>query len=86
VDQLWDLDNEYYEAVMAASKKVALHLRETLGVKRVGVKVMGEQVPHAHVHLIPFSDISDYQHSPDHEHEPDMEALAALAEKLKITE
>lgn len=86
IDHLWDLSDEDYQAVMSAAKKVAKHLREQLGTARVGVKVMGESVPHAHVHLIPFSDIRDYQRSPDFSKEPDHEALAKMAEKLRMKE
>lgn len=84
VDHLWDLSDEDYAAVMATSKLVANRIREVLSPVRVGVKVMGEQVPHAHVHLIPFNTIGEYEHSPDSSVEPDHEALAAVAEKLKF--
>lgn len=83
VEFLWDLDDDAYGAIMATAKKLALHLRETLGVPYVGEKVMGVDVPHAHIHLIPFTNPSDY-HRPDNQAEPDHAALAALAEKLRI--
>lgn len=60
IDQLWDLADEDYIAVMATSKKVAKRMRAVLGVKRVGVRVIGEEVPHAHIHLIPFNTVEDF--------------------------
>jgi histidine triad (HIT) family protein len=84
VDQLWDLDDENYDAVMDTCKKVALHLRKVLGTKRVGIKLIGEQVPHVHVQLIPFTDSDDYSNSPNPNVEPNHEALAKIAEKLRF--
>ena len=80
--QLWDLEDDDYEAVMATCKKVGLRLREVLKPKRVGVQVMGLDVDHAHVHLVPFNTIDEFYHRPDMTAEPDHAALAALAEKL----
>jgi histidine triad (HIT) family protein len=86
IDHVWDLPDEDYQAVMATAKKVALHLRDQLPVKRVGVHIVGLDVPHAHVHLIPFNTTEEYRHVPDMDAEPDHQALAALAEKLAIKE
>lgn len=81
IDHLWDLTDEDYQAVMATCKKVALRMRKILGVARVGVKVMGEEVPHAHVQLIPFSTIEEF-YSPA---EPaNNEELAEMARKLRF--
>ena len=82
IDHLWDLPDEDHQAVMATCKKVALRLRDVLAVARVGVRVIGEEVPHAHVHLIPFNDHRDYQKITPHLGEPDYEALEAMAKKL----
>lgn len=84
VDHLWDLPDDDYAAVMAAAKKVANRLREVLKPERVGVKVVGVDVPHAHVHLIPFSTLSQYEGHEAHTGEPDHAALAALANRLRI--
>lgn len=51
VDKLYDLDDEYYNAVMATVKKLAKHYEDVLG-KRIQLKVVGVDVPHAHVHLL----------------------------------
>jgi histidine triad (HIT) family protein len=85
VDHLWDLSDEDYQAVMTTTRKVANRLREVLKPLRVGLKVMGEEVPHAHIHLIPFNAISEYRNSPDGSVEPNHEALADMAKKLALT-
>lgn len=84
VEFLWDLDDETYQAVMATAKKAALHLRATLQVPYVGEKVVGTDVPHANVHLIPFYKASELLREPDMSASPDHTALAAMAEKLRM--
>lgn len=79
---VWDLEDEDYQAVMATAKKVARRLREVLEVPYVGEKVIGVDVPHAHVHVVPFSTVSEYKFSPDLTAEPDHDALAAMAKRL----
>lgn len=84
VEFLWDLDEEDYQAVMTTAKKLALHLRETLGVPYVGEKVVGTDVPHAHVHLIPFHESYELHATQNFDSEPDHVALAELAKKLSL--
>lgn len=83
VETLWDLTDEDYAAVMDTTKKVALRLREVLGVERVGEKVIGLDVPHAHVHLVPFNTPEEY-YAKETTDEPDHAALAAIAGRLKF--
>ncbi len=54
VDQYIDLPDEDYDALWHTVKKVAAHLRSITGKERIGVVIKGIDVPHAHVHLIPF--------------------------------
>jgi histidine triad (HIT) family protein len=82
VEFVWDMDEEIYAKVMAAARKVALRLREALGTKYVGEQIIGADVPHAHVHLIPFDNAIDFHKEADTSAEPDHSKLAALAEKL----
>jgi histidine triad (HIT) family protein len=82
VEFIWDLSDEDYQKLMVAVKKIALHLRETLDVSYVGEKVVGTDVPHAHIHLIPFNRDNEYNRGPDETSEPDHEALAEMAKKL----
>jgi histidine triad (HIT) family protein len=83
---VWDLADDDYDAVMSTSKKIALRLREVLGVKFVGQQVVGVDVPYAHVHLIPFNTVVEYKSPQDMSGEPDHEALAAMAEKLRLND
>ena len=54
VDYLFDLDSESYSALMTFSKEMALAIGAAVPCLRVGVAVIGLEVPHAHVHLIPL--------------------------------
>lgn len=85
VDALWDLDDSDYAAVMETARKVARKQREVLGVSRVGVKVVGVDVPHAHVHLIPFNDVKIYHEAGLKNIEPDQETLTNMEKTLKLT-
>lgn len=55
VDKIYDLEPEDYDAVMATVKKLAKHFDEVLG-KRTMIKIIGIDVPHAHVHLLPVNE------------------------------
>ena len=79
VDHLWDLPDADYQSLMDASKKVANRLREVIGKKRVGVKVEGFEVAHAHIHLIPMDTVSEYNSSPK---SATAEELEEMAKKL----
>ena len=82
VEFVWDLEASDYEAVMATAQKVAKRLREVLGVTYVGEKVMGTDVPHAHVHLIPFNTTNEFHKAGVENVDADHDALAAMAAKL----
>jgi histidine triad (HIT) family protein len=59
VDKLFDLDEKTYLDLMAFSRKVAIAMEKALPCKRVGVSVIGLEVPHVHVHLIPLNSMED---------------------------
>lgn len=54
VDYLFDLDDDTYNGLMAFAKRVAKAIEENVTCKRIAVVVLGLEVPHAHVHLIPM--------------------------------
>lgn len=81
---VWDLPVDDYQALMATVQKVAQHLRAKLGKPYVGEMVVGTDVPHAHIHLIPFSTPEEFRNRPDLSAEPDHDSLAALATKLAM--
>lgn len=55
VDYLFDLENDDYLSLMQFVKKVSLAVEKAIFCKRVGLMVVGTEVPHAHVHVIPFA-------------------------------
>ena len=59
VDKIYDLSDEDYQALMNTVKKIAKHMEEVLG-QRILLKVVGTDVPHAHVHLTPFDETWTY--------------------------
>ena len=59
IDYLFDLEDEHLAALIKKNKKVAQGLRKSVPCNRIGVTVIGLEVPHAHVHLIPINSLSD---------------------------
>lgn len=84
IEFVWDLPLKDYQAVMNTTLKLAKHLRNTLGTKYVGERIVGIDVPHAHVQLIPFNTVDEYKTPQDMKSEPDHAALARLAEQLAL--
>jgi histidine triad (HIT) family protein len=59
IDYLFDLPEEELAAMMVFARKIALVIGKVIPCKRVGVAVIGLEVPHAHIHLVPINDIYD---------------------------
>lgn len=59
IDKIFDMDEEHYLGLMRFSRKVAKALEKTVPCKRVGVAVIGLEVPHTHVHLIPLNEMDE---------------------------
>ena len=59
VDKVFELDETTYLSLMQFSRNVAKALEKTVSCKRVGVAIIGLEVPHVHVHLIPLNQMSD---------------------------
>jgi histidine triad (HIT) family protein len=77
VNKLFDMDDQAYLGLMQFSKKVATALEKTIPCKRIGMSVIGLEVPHAHVHLIPLNEMDEmrFQNKVKLAHE-EFEALA----------
>ncbi|WP_420551465.1 HIT family protein [Tenacibaculum aiptasiae] len=60
-NKLFDLSKEEYDGLMSFSYRVAKAIEKTIPCKRVGMSVIGLEVPHVHVHLIPLNAMSDIQ-------------------------
>lgn len=63
VDYIFDLDDDVYAGLMAFSKKVAKAIEKAIPCLRIGVAVLGLEVPHAHVHLVPLKTEGDLNFS-----------------------
>ena len=83
VDQFVDVPDDDYEATWRTAKKVAKRIRDVTGKQRVGIVVKGVEVPHFHVHLIPFDVGEDLGRGEGGDNASDTE-LAAMAEKLRF--
>jgi histidine triad (HIT) family protein len=59
INKIFDMEEEHYLGLMKFSRKVAKALEKTVECKRIGVAVVGLEVPHVHVHLIPLQDMDD---------------------------
>lgn len=59
IDKIFDLEEAHYVRLMSFSKKVAKAIEKTIPCKRIGMTVIGLEVPHAHVHLIPLHTMED---------------------------
>ena len=84
VNKLFDLDEGTYTELMAFSRKIALALEKTVPCKRVGVSVIGLEVPHVHVHLIPLNSMNDinFKHKVSLKKEEFKEIASAIANNL----
>lgn len=79
---IWDLEDEDYQALMSTVKKVANRIKEVLKPERVGVQVVGIDIQnHAHVHVFPFNNMGDYRQLPQMADDKD---LAEMAKKLRF--
>jgi len=81
-DYLFDLQDDLLGDMMKFAKKVALAIDKTMDCKRVGVAVLGLEVPHAHIHLCPINDLYDIEFS-----KPKLklteEEFRSIAEKIR---
>lgn len=85
VEFIWDLESADYQALMASVQKVGAHLREVLEAPYVGVEVIGVDVPHAHVHVVPFATATDLHRRSPASDEPDHAALEKVRQKVQLT-
>ena len=59
INKIFEMEEDLYLELMAFSRKVAIAIEKTIDCKRVGMAVVGLEVPHVHVHLIPLQDMDD---------------------------
>ena len=63
VDYIYDLNDDVLSDLFVFSKQVALKIESKINCKRIGVSVIGLEVPHAHIHLIPINNVADIDFS-----------------------
>ncbi len=81
IDYLFDMDDEHYLGLMAFAKKIEPAIKKAITCKRVGVAVIGLEVPHAHVHLIPMNSMADMNFNS--KIKLSQEELGEIADKIK---
>ena len=81
VDYIFDLEPELLGDLMKFAQKIAPAIKKAIPCKRLGVTVIGLEVPHAHVHLVPMNRMSDMNFS-NEKMKPSQEELARTAEKI----
>ncbi len=82
VDYLFDLEDKALADMTVFAKKVAHALKKAVPCKRIGVAVIGLEVPHAHIHLVPMNSMGDINFSKP-KLKPTGEELSAVAEKIR---
>lgn len=82
VDYIFDLDNEHFAGLHLFSKIVSDAIKKSVDCTRVGVAVIGLEVPHAHIHLIPFNSMEDMNFS-NPKLELSQDDMMAIAERIK---
>ena len=82
IDYLFDIEDDLYLGLQMFAKKVAKAIEKAVPCKRIGVAVIGLEVPHAHIHLIPLNSVSDINFS-----QPKLQLLKdeleEIAEKIR---
>ncbi len=91
IDQIDELPDDDYQALFATVKKLSVQARAVMGTRRAIVQVLGFDVPHAHVHIMPadtskqfFEAAADHLSKNPHLYQPTQEELAEIAAKLRL--
>ena len=82
VDYIFDLDDDTLAAMSVFAKKVAQAVKKAIPCKRIGIAVIGLEVPHAHVHLVPMNSMSDINFA-NPKMKPSPAELMEVGEKIR---
>jgi len=80
INKIFDMDEALYLGLMQFSRKVAIALEKAVPCKRIGLTVIGLEVPHAHVHLIPLNEMDEMRFQ--NKVKLEKEAFEALAKRI----
>ncbi len=83
IDYIFDMESEEYKSLFAFAKEVAKGIKSAIPCKRVGIAVIGLEVPHAHIHLIPMNSESDLDFGRRVER-PDSATMARIAREISL--
>lgn len=83
IDYIFDLEDEHLAAMMIFAKSVAAKMKRAIACKRIGVTVIGLEVPHAHIHLVPLETLQDMNFSKE-KVPVSLEELAHIATKIRL--
>lgn len=81
IDYIFDVDDDLLAGLIVFAKKTAVKIKKVIACKKVGVMVAGIEVPHAHVHLIPFSELGELTFT--RAKAMDNAELAKIAQKIR---
>ena len=87
IDYIFSIDDDTYKALWAFAKKVAIGIESAIPCERVGIAVLGLDVPHAHIHLIPLNNMEDFDFKKKKlklEKEEFVEIAAAISKAIDI--
>lgn len=84
VDYIYDMTDEDLKEIHVFAKKVAVGIRKAIPCKRIGIAVIGLEVPHAHIHLVPMNTADDLNFTRP-KLKPTAEELAAAADKIRMS-
>ena len=82
LDYIFDLDDDTLAGLTLFAKKVAHAVKKTIPCKRIGVAVIGLEVPHVHIHLVPMNSMGDINFTKS-KLNPSKEELAEVAERIR---
>jgi histidine triad (HIT) family protein len=82
IDYIFDMDDDALAGLYVFAKKVAMAVKKAVPCKRIGIAVIGLEVPHTHVHLVPMNSVGDINFTQP-KLKPSQEELTAIAEKIR---
>lgn len=82
IDYIFDVENDLLGEMMVFAKSVAVKIKKVVPCKRIGVAVIGLEVPHAHIHLVPINEIGDINFS-NPKLQVDTSEMQEIAERIK---